>query len=307
MKSSFLKTCLFGLWSCIIPVIVTAADTSKFTIEEAIKNIKPASGMCIADKAMAVESNHSDIGYSESVKPDLSCAILASQLSTIVSNDKNLVLVDTRKKQDFTDYSIAGAMNTSVSDIKNKMFLRDKSVVLIGDGKAERDLYLSCAELKKMAFKDVRVLRGGMPTWLSGGYPVIGKIPQLDQLGVLTSLELWSESQYDENLIVIDHVKKEFQHELNTNNLINSLTLTNLKKTIEKRRSVLSSEYFSSLIIITTTNLANNNLAKLRKDLVPIPTLVYLGTLEEYKLQLSQQKAVLLARDRGPKKPGCHL
>ena len=48
-------------------------------------------------------------------------------------------------------------------------------------------------------------------------------------------------------------------------------------------------------------------MARLRKDLSPIPVLYYLDSFENYEQQQNQQKAVMLAKELGPKQPGCHL
>lgn len=306
MKIKWLKFCFFVSGLFFMAAIATAAETNKFSIEDTIKDIKPASGMCVPDKVVTVDGQFTSSNYSENIKPDISCALSASELNTALASNKDVVLVDTRKNLDFTSFSIAGAMNTSVSDIKNKAFLRNKRIVLIGDGKAEEDLYLSCAELKKAAFKDVKVLRGGMLAWVSNEYSVNGRVPGLNQLGILTPLELWSESLFAENLIFIDSNQSKFQNKFDKSLLANNITSLDLKKVIEKKRKASKKQNFSSLVIIAA-NADLNNLAQLRKDLYPIPVLYYFDSFENYEQQLSQQKAVLLARERGPKQPGCHL
>lgn len=291
---------------CLMMVSVASANTGNFTIEESIKDIKPASGMCEVDIKAMDGAGYSYLNHSEIIEPDLSCAIDASQLATMIQNNQNLVLVDTRKASDFPKFNIAGAINTSVSDIKNKEHLKVKSIVLIGDGKAEREMYLSCAELKGMAFNDVRVLRGGMLSWVSNDYPIAGKA-QADQLGLLSSLELWSESQFDENLIVIEGGQDQFRQELNTHYSVDNFSSSSLKKIIEKRSKQSKGRHFSSVIVVTDVSFSDDVLSQLRRDMFPIPVLIHSGTLDNYKQQLKQQKAVSAARDRGPKTPGCHL
>jgi hypothetical protein len=66
-------------------------------------------------------------------------------------------------------------------------------------------------------------------------------------------------------------------------------------------------QFVSSLVIVSNESFGNANLAKLREGLFPTPVLVYFDTYENYKSQKSQQEAIILARERGPKQPGCHL
>ena len=67
------------------------------------------------------------------------------------------------------------------------------------DTKAERVLYEACAELKKIGFRQVRVLRGGLMAWLTYAQPIIGRPPGEDTLAQLSPAELWAESQFGAN------------------------------------------------------------------------------------------------------------
>ena len=140
-------------------------------VQDALKNIKPSGGSCTQNNAR--KPKPPKVVRVAEVKPDLSCAMAPMDL---VHHFKfsNTVLVDTRSATDFVNYHIDGAMNMSTTEVRSKSFLRAKSVVLIGNGKAERELYTDCKRLKSNGFKQVKVLRGGMPAWLASGQSDIG-------------------------------------------------------------------------------------------------------------------------------------
>ncbi|MDD5412016.1 MAG: rhodanese-like domain-containing protein, partial [Methylobacter sp.] len=122
--------------------------------------------------------------------------------------------MDTRSAVDFAEFHIEGAMNISTTELRSKPFLRNKSVVLIGNGKAEREQYIECRRLKSTGFRQVNVLRGGMPVWLASGRSVLGQPHNLTELTTLAPSELWTESRFEANLILVTASQKTLQKQI---------------------------------------------------------------------------------------------
>ena len=78
-----------------------------------------------------------------------------------------------------------------------------ENMTLIGNGKGQRDLLATCAQLKAQGFAKAKVLLGGMPAWIAQGQPVVGLHQGIDAVPSLSSAELWMEAQFDANLIVV--------------------------------------------------------------------------------------------------------
>src|SRR4051812_16914842 len=125
------------------------APTSE--LPKALKNIPPAAAMCRPDKVEPLDSILRGIGRKE-LPPDLACAISAAELSPVAKRS-DTVFVDTRPLSEYNEFRIDGALRMGVSELRGKSYLRGRKIVLVGDGKAERELYVACAELKRQGFK----------------------------------------------------------------------------------------------------------------------------------------------------------
>jgi rhodanese-related sulfurtransferase len=213
------------------------------------------------------------------------------------------VLVDTRSATDFTGFHIDGAMNISPSELRSKTFLIKKSVVLMGNGKAEREQYIDCKRLKSNGFKQVKVLHGGMPSWLASGQAVLGLAPNIAQLTRMTPSELWIESQFESNLVLVTSSQKVLQSQLKNSVLLSDENPKTIQKAIENYRKHSKSEVLAAVVLVSDKG---QDFQTLIQTIKTVPLLVYYETAEAFAQYVAQQNAVWMAQARGPKQPsGC--
>lgn len=146
---------------------------------------------CKADRSEVDSTTSSSI---KDLKPDLSCAIDVTAQEGI---SKTAMLIDVRSQGEFTRSHIDGAMNLSPSEVLTKDYLKTRQVVLIGSGRDDHRLLVTCAQLKQRGFGSVKVIRGGMLSWSERGLPVLGDAAPLDQVRTLNAMELLALSQVE--------------------------------------------------------------------------------------------------------------
>ena len=77
----------------------------------------------------------------------------------------NTLFIDVRNKQIFSKKHIPGSINIPLQLISTKAFLKNKNVILIGNGWNESSLIQKSMQLKTKGFKSVKVLTGGIISW----------------------------------------------------------------------------------------------------------------------------------------------
>lgn len=93
-------------------------------------------------------------------------------------------IVDVRSSERYQEYHLPGSINISEHSVKTKEQLKSRSLLLIGRGHYDHQLFESCLGLLSSGFKDVSVLEGGVQRWhgllstaksesLGGSIPVI--------------------------------------------------------------------------------------------------------------------------------------
>ena len=142
-------------------------------IPDALKEISSASEGCRRD---APKQGGKAASSSKIYEVDLQCSISADTFVSMKSAGDSLV-VDRRDATDFRSFHIEGAMSLGITDLVAKPYWRSKKVVLIGNGRAEVELYRECARLKSIGYRSVHVLRGGMEQWNRDGRPVETVMP----------------------------------------------------------------------------------------------------------------------------------
>lgn len=275
------------------------------TVEDALKDIKPAGWSCPKDDApiatgAPVASNQ--------IAPDLSCAMMPKEAGALLGRPDTFV-VDTRTAKDFMGFHIDGAMNLSATEVRVKAFLKNKLILLAGDGRNEREQYRACAELKGAGFNRVKVVRGGMPAWLTQHQPVIGRVEAPESLVRLTQTQLWSETRFDSNAVFLTPAMSSMQKDFPKAILLKDETPATFKAAIDKlkaggsKSSVLGAT--GALIYVTGKSYSDEKIARLIQQSAPLPVLVYADTPESFRQYVNAQEAVWKAHARGPKQPKC--
>ena len=277
----------------------------------ALRDIPRARLMCSSNEIAGAGSTPMATGAEY---PDLGCGISVSEAIPFLKG-QGTVIVDTRTPNEFGEFQIEGAINLSASGLRHKTYLRSSSVLLVGNGKGERVLYEACSRLRKDGFSKIRVLSGGMPSWLLSGQPIVGKPSTPHTLVELSPEELWAESSFDANRILVEKKMQAIQGYLSRSRTISddsnetivaTLSLANNKgKSLRAggRREVS----LASVIMVLGDGKSFEQIHDLRQAIKPTPLLVYRNTTEAFERYVSAQKTVWAAQSRGPKQPKCGL
>lgn len=270
-------------------------------VVELLKNAKLAANTCKQNQENKT-SEPQKLSAVVAIKPELPCAILPAELHRL-RQSANTALVDTRTTNEYAQFHIDGAMNINASELRGKVFLQDKMLVLIGNGKSEQELYIHCKRLKSNGYKQVKVLWGGMPTWLAAGLGVLGQPPTLAELTKLTAAELWIESQFAANLTLVSNSHGALQKHLRGSLLVADEKPKIIQAAAKQHTKKSKSGALASVILVASKN---TDIQAISRAIKLVPLLVYSELPEVFTDQLTQQSAVWSAHARGPKQPsGC--
>lgn len=297
-----LKLQVIGLAACV-PLALGAQDSTT-SVADQLKDLKRSGESC--RRADLVPSTQG-VAQRKNFQADPSCAISAQEMQLWMSAGQ-LTVVDTRTADEYKKYRLDSSVHLALGDVSHKPQLRNSSIALVGSGRQEKELYVACAKLKAEGFKSVQVLHGGLPSWLNlqqrlktdaGG-------PQVP-LTHLDAAELFAESQFDANFIVISPTEVAMRNEL-----VHAVSLANesvdeFKKIIDTQRRNQKTQFVNAVIWVTSSQTKSDFLNKLREAVAPTPFLVYSEGQVAYQRYVKEQKAVWLAYTRGPKQPTCGL
>jgi rhodanese-related sulfurtransferase len=268
------------------------ADNS---MPEALKNIPRATGVCHRDDG----PTGTTYGAGATVA-DLGCAA-----GTAALQRPGVLPADVRQGAEYASYHIDGALNVSVGDLRSKPYWRNKPVVLIGSGKAERELYMECTRLKQRGYKDVSVLRGGMAAWIAAAQPLAGRTPSLAEASRLSPEEFWQEGQDPDNLVLLAKGQAELQGDVPFSAVLPAIGAAEVRAVVERRRKETKNAPLASVILASDGSVTSAQIEALQRALLPIPVLVYAEGRAALTRQMGVQKAVWLAQAQGPKQPAC--
>jgi rhodanese-related sulfurtransferase len=240
----------------------------------------------------------------KAIEPDLSCAAGAEELA-LPPRDGNLPFwIDVRHAREFDISHIAGAMNLSLSELATKDFLQERRLVLVGNGRGERELYIACRSLKAAGFRDLRVLRGGLPMWLLRGQAAIGAT-EPPEPAKLSSEEFWVETRFEANLVLLAPEQAALREQLPLSMPLSQASAKAIKALIEKRRKELKKAPLAAVVLAVAPATPIAELRQLRLDLAPVPLLVYAQPAAVFVREMRQQQANWAVHARGPKQPPC--
>lgn len=296
-----------GCAASIVTVLYSGSAIAELTsgdkFPKVLNDIKRATGVCKRDD---VPSGLVGALAASQFSIDLGCAIPSSQVQSLLIQS-NPILADLRPGADYQTFHIESALTLTSADLHAKPYWHDKTVVLIGNGKAERELYGECARLKQSGYRQVRVLRGGMPQWLAHHQPVTGRAPSASQLMRLSASEFWLESQNVENLVVLGKEQSALKGDLSFSVVLPQTTGEAIMAVLNRRSKELKNAPLMSVVLAAAPNITEEQMLRLQKAVMPLPLLVYSDTRDAFVRQLAVQKAVWKAQASGPKQPGCGL
>jgi rhodanese-related sulfurtransferase len=131
-----------------------------------------------------------------------SWALAPEEAFSRARREPGLVLIDVRSPADHARLRIPGSLGIPFAFLKTKAFLKDRPVILIGDGFRNAALQAECKELRKSGI-DAAVLGGGLAAWDLKGLPLAG-----DRFGLAALRRVPPQAVYQEKdagrLIVVD-------------------------------------------------------------------------------------------------------
>lgn len=299
----FFSRCCVAMLVAVSPHALAEASAGT-TLSDALKGIGQSGGECRIDDA-----NQPAWSAERSVvAPDLGCAIDPERLATLRDKSDTLV-ADLRDAAAHDAFRIDGSVPMTETQLRAKAYLRDKTIVLVGSGKGEREGYAACARLKAEGFKHVRVLQGGLAEWLDRGLPVAGRRPESpDPLARLTPAELWQEAQFDANVVMVLAGRSEIERALPFSVAVSDARPETLKAVLQRRRKALgAASPPAAVVLVAGAELNAERLTLLRRAMRPVPLLTYTDSAEALVRHLDTQRVVWAARERGPRKLACGL
>lgn len=280
-----------------------AQVTAGANLPAALKDIRRASGTCPrrdlvpgADGATAQTTE----------QPDLDCASSVGAVNAVLARPDGVV-IDLRRPADFNEFHIPGALNLTSAELHGKPYWKSKPLVLVGNGKAEVELYRECRRLKRAGYRQVRVLQGGMPMWLGQKQPVLGRAPSAPQLARLGAADLWAETQRSEDLVLLDQSQAALRVDLPGSQMLAETSEAGLRAAIALGKKERKGAPLSGVVLVAAPAVSDERIRLFQEAAMPLPLLVYADTREAYRQQVATQKAVWAAQARGPKLPGCGL
>jgi rhodanese-related sulfurtransferase len=238
---------------------------------------------------------------------DLSCGISVPELQKQLSAP-DLALVDLRNSDAFQGWHINGALNLTLTDLHAKPYWRNKQVVLIGNGKAEREWYGACRHLKQNGYANVRVLRGGMPAWLGQQGAVLGRVTErVPQMLRLSTAEFWLETQSPDHLVLLSPSQKAMYQELPLSTILAQDTPEAVLAVLARHRKQTKAAALAGVLLAAPASISEEQITRLQKVLAPLPLLVYTESRAALQQHIAQQKQIWLAQARGPRQLGCGL
>jgi len=231
------------------------------------------------------------------------CALPASATASFLQKS-GATVIDTRHESEFARFHIANAMRADAASVRLKEYLRDKPLLLVGDGKSDRELYGACSRLRAQGFKSVQVLMGGMAGYLARELPVSGRgAPDAFESAQLDPAQLWAQSQFLESLVIVVNSPATAEALPLASRVADAAPRT-VAGAVERRRKEQKA-VLANVTVVVDGAMSEATFRQYSQAVAPTPLLVYAGGAGALKAYLRTQEAVWAAHARGPKQPRC--
>lgn len=158
-------------------------------------------GACAAE-ANAAKPSSPAAATARSKACDSAWTVSPEEAFIRAKREPGLVLVDVRSPADHARLRIPGSVGIPLAFLKSKSFLKDRSVILIGDGFRNAALQAECEGLRKSGI-EAAILGGGLAAWGLKGLPLEG-----DRFGLADLRRVSPQTVYPEKdsgrLVVVD-------------------------------------------------------------------------------------------------------
>jgi rhodanese-related sulfurtransferase len=299
-------TCNYGISTAQTP---TSASTPARSVAEALKDIPPSGQSCRRDDIVKSNGKSAD-REDKKIRADLSCGISAQELNLWLQV-RDMTALDVRPTQDYTESRIANAINIATHDVKHKSVWKQKSIALVGSGKNDLEIFSVCADLKDRGFKSVKVLAGGMLSWQLSGLHQLGNPPAIESLNTLNSAQLFTEAQFEANLVVLSASRSTMLLQLKAAVVAQQDDEASILDAINSRLQSKTAQPVNAVVWVAPVSITTERIKKLQTTLSSMPKplvlLIYYEDDIAFQKFVTQQNAMWSAQARGPKQLACGL
>lgn len=217
----------------------------------------------------------------------------------------DFLIVDTRPAFEFSSYAIKDSINLSASTIQTKAYWKDKEIYLVGGDKFDLPLLVIRKRLDEQGFKKVKVVAGGINTWVNKRMPVIGKAPNANRLIQLSPADVWTSRQDMTTLYVLDTDFAKFAGNFAHSVVIHDLETKNPAQAIMDYQKSHKLAMISKVYFLTSSININNTVVSAFNQEQRYASFLFNAKPEFLGEYIDSFDRLLVAKENGPKKPKC--
>jgi rhodanese-related sulfurtransferase len=219
--------------------------------------------------------------------------------------NQSLLIIDTRPASEFSQFSIKDSVNLSASSIQTKQYWKDRDIYLISGEKFDLPLLAIADRLNQLGFKNVKVISGGINTWVNKRMPVIGKVPNANRLIQLSAEDVWTSRKDATTLYVLDSDYTQFSKFFSNTLVINNLSAKSPENAIQDYLNTHRKMRLSKVYFLTSSTGIDNSVVSGFNQKPLYASFLFNAKPEFLSEYISNFDKLLIAKENGPKKPKC--
>lgn len=224
---------------------------------------------------------------------------------TQANSSDSFLIVDTRPAYEFSTYAIKDSINLPASTIQTKDYWKDKEIYLIGGDKFDLPLLAMRKRLDDKGFHKVKVVAGGINTWVNKRMPVVGKPPNANRLIQLSPADVWTSRQDMTTLYVLDNDFTKFAENFANSTVIRDLDTKNPAQAIHDYQKSHKLATISKVYFLTNSMNINNTVVSAFNQEQRYASFLFNAKPEFLSEYVGNFDKLLIAKENGPKKPKC--
>lgn len=298
--------CLWWSWSVTTCLAQSAGPT--VAMPEALIGLPWAGSQCERPAPDRESTTHEHGG----VRPDLRCALDVSALTAGQGSEARRrgverTWIDVRLPGKAASDLQPDALRLPVEQLATKSFLKNRSLLLVGDGTNDDYLLAQCGRLRAEGFEAAFVLQGGWPHWRAWqtSRDASMKSAALPSAARFEVPQVWA-AAHDETRLVLGLRGDKMVPLVPFSVTMDAWTPRAVQSVVEQRRRAIRQQPLLGLVLLMDSRDDNSGvLDTIRRALMPLPVAVYAGSASELERGLLQLESTWTARARGPRQPRC--
>lgn len=226
-------------------------------------------------------------------------------MQTLISQ-RPLTLVDIRSKDDFGHCRIPGSINIPLAFIKNRSFLKNRSLVLLSRGYGQRFMEAECRRLRQRGFK-AAILLGGLCAWKQERGKLEGDLTAVNPVALITPRRFFQEKDASYWLMVntslepVEDLPEPFASAIRIGPaLAPEIDLQKLRQAVWDH----GNDSLLTVLAASTVGKTDVRMEKVVTKALGVPVVFLQGGLQNYRRFLAQRNMAAQARRRGLKTIG---